>query len=373
MSSAGEASKDEMPGSQAGETAEAARVGHEELGRFLGDTLKAVGCDEASAEAAVRALVGASLRGVDSHGIRLLPHYVKVLEGGRVKGRPQMRFEKRAAAVGALDADHALGHLAGYRAMAEAMTLAEDAGVGAVAVSNSSHFGATGAYSLAAAEAGYLGLSVCNSDSAVLAHSGHDIFHGTNPISFAAPVAGERPYLIDMATSSIPFNRVLQFRAIDKTLPAEVAVDAQGRVTRDPEAASALLPLGGSTYGYKGAALAGMVDVMSAMLSGMRLSHEIPNMIVSDLSEPRRLGQFFLALKPETFLPGEIYAERMAEYLKALRGQRAQAGETVMAAGDREWAVEVARRAKGIPLDDHNWRLFGELAASYSLRALTAF
>ncbi|NIA71764.1 Ldh family oxidoreductase [Pelagibius litoralis] len=342
-----------------------------ELARFLRDALSVAGADAPSTEAAVRALVGASLRGVDSHGVRLLPHYVKVLQGGRVKGRPQLRFEKRAAAVGNLDAGNALGHLAGYRAMEEAMILAEDAGIGAVAVSNSSHFGAAGAYSLAAAEAGYLGLCVCNSDSAVLAHSGRDVFHGTNPISFAAPVAGQRPYLIDMATSSIPFNRVLQFKAIGKTLPPEVTVDNQGRMTQDPAAANALLPLGGSTYGYKGAALAGMVDVMSAMLSGMRLSHEIPNMITSDWSEPRRMGQFFLALKPETFLPGEIYAERMAAYLKALRGESAQSGETVMAAGDREWAVERERSAIGIPLDAHNWQAFGELAQSLRVTPLT--
>ncbi len=348
---------------------EAVRIEEQELARFLGEALSAAGADIPSAEATVRALIGASLRGVDSHGVRLLPHYVKVLQGGRVKGRPQMRFEKRAAAVGNLDAGHALGHLAGYRAMEEAMTLAEEAGIGAVAVSNSSHFGAAGAYSLAAAEAGYLGLSVCNSDAAVLAHSGHSVFHGTNPISFAAPVAGERPYLIDMATSSIPFNRVLQFKAIGKTLPPEVTVDNQGQVTQDPSAADALLPLGGSTYGYKGAALAGMVEVMSAMLSGMRLSHEIPNMIASDWAEPRKMGQFFLALKPETFLPSAVYAERMAEYLKALRGERAQSGEKVMAAGDREWAVERNRCAEGIPLDTHNWQVFNELAESFGVTA----
>ena len=351
---------------------ETARVDHRDLARFLDATLRGAGCDDASAGAVVRALVGASLRGVDSHGIRLLPHYVRVLEGGRVKGSPQMRFEKRAAAVGNLDADHALGHRAGYRAMEEAMKLAETAGVGAVAVSNSSHFGAAGAYSLAAAEAGYLGLSVCNSDSTVLAHSGQDIFHGTNPISFAAPVAGERPYLIDMASSSIPFNRVMQFRAIDKTLPAEVAVDAAGRMTRDPAVACALLPLGGSTYGYKGAALAGMIEVLSAMLTGMRLSHEVPSMMESDWSEPRLLGQFFLALKPETFLPGAVFAERMAEYLAAIRGQAAQPGEKVMAAGDREWAVEAERRARGIPLDEPNWQLFDGLARKFALRPLSA-
>ncbi|WP_420346737.1 Ldh family oxidoreductase [Pelagibius sp.] len=348
------------------------RVAAAALENFVGAVLRAAGADEPSAEAAVRALVGASLRGVDTHGVRLLPHYVKVLEGGRVKGRPQMRFDKRAAAVGMLDADNALGHLAGYRAMEEAVCLAEDAGVGAVSVVNSSHFGAAGAYSLAAAEAGCLGLCVCNSDSGVLAHSGREKFHGTNPISFAAPVAGARPYLLDMATSSIPFNRVLQFRALDRTLPPEVAVDAESQVTRDPEAARALLPLGGSTYGYKGAGLAGMIEVLSAALTGMRLSHEIPNMIESDWAEPRVMGQFFLALKPETFLPKESYEERMTAYLDALRGQRSQAGETVMAAGDREWAVEDERSAGGIPLDAHNWQVFAELADRFSLEPLSA-
>jgi LDH2 family malate/lactate/ureidoglycolate dehydrogenase len=342
-----------------------------ELESFVGAVLQAAGADAPSAEATVRALVGASLRGVDSHGVRLLPHYVKVLQGGRVKGRPEMRFEARAAAVGVLDADNALGAAAGYRAMAEAVKLAETAGVGAVSVTNSSHFGAAGAYALAAAEAGYLGLSVCNSDSAVLAHSGRDKFHGTNPISFAAPVAGARPYLIDMATSSIPFNRVLQFKALDRELPPEVVVDAAGQLTRDPDRAASLLPLGGATYGYKGAALAGMVEVLSAMLTGMRLSHEIPNMIESDWSEPRRLGQFFLALKPEAFLPGEAFAERMAEYLRALREQASLPGEHVMAAGDREWAVERQRSAQGIPLDAHNWQVFTALAGAYGVAALT--
>ena len=360
-----------MPAAAPAESAAPVQVAAGEMERFVGAVLQAAGADAPSAEATVRALVGASLRGVDSHGVRLLPHYVKVLQGGRVKGRPEMRFEARAAAVGVLDAGNALGAAAGYRAMAEAVKLAEVAGVGAVSVTNSSHFGAAGAYALAAAEAGYLGLSVCNSDSAVLAHSGRAKFHGTNPISFAAPVAGARPYLIDMATSSIPFNRVLLFKALGRELPPEVVVDTAGQMTRDPGLAYSLLPLGGGTYGYKGAALAGMVEVLSAMLTGMRLSHEIPDMIESDWSEPRRMGQFFLALKPEAFLPGEAFAERMAEYLRALREQTSQPGERVMAAGDREWAVERQRGAEGIPLDVHNWQVFATLAKECDVAALT--
>ncbi len=354
------------------EPAAAERVAADDLDRFVRAVLAAAGADETSAEATARALVGASLRGVDSHGVRLLPHYAKVLDGGRVKGRPQMRFEKSAAAAGRLDAGHALGTAAGYRAMEEAVKLAEDAGVGAVSVSNSSHFAAAGCYTLAAAEAGYIGLATCNATSAVLAHSGREGFHGTNPLSFAAPVEGERPYLIDMASSSIPVNRILQYRALDKELPAEVVVDDDGRMTQDPHAAKSLLPLGGSGYGYKGAALAGMVEILSAGLSGMCLSHQMAEMFAAPWSEPRCLGQFFLALKPSAFVAEDVFQAQLREYLDTLRGQAALPGERVMAAGDREWAVERERSAQGIPLDAPNWRIFGELAAARGVVPLTA-
>jgi len=348
------------------------RVAAGELERFVGQVLAVAGADGFSVEATVRALVGASLRGVDSHGVRLLPHYVKVLEGGRVKGAPQMHFEQPAAAVGRLDAGHALGTAAGYRAMEEAVKLADSAGVGAVSVINSSHFAAAGCYSLAAAEAGYIGVAVCNATSAVLPHDGRDGFHGTNPISFAAPVDGERPYLLDMATSSIPVNRILQYRALNRELPADVVVDGAGAMTRDPHAAKSLFALGGAGYGYKGAGLAGVVTILSAVLSGMCLDHQMPEMFVPPWSEPRRLGQFFLAMKPSTFIDEERFQSQLSEYLGALRGQPAHPGAQVMAPGDREWAVERQRSTEGIPLDAHNWQIFAELAAKLHLAPLAA-
>ncbi len=366
-----EAPEIDGPDAEAPEPA-SARVDVKDLERFVAAVLVAAGADDFSTTSTVRALVGASLRGVDSHGLRLLPHYLRVLEGGRVKGRPEMRFEQSAAAVGRLDAGHALGTAAGYRAMEEAVKLAESAGIGAVSVSNSSHFAAAGCYSLAAAEAGYIGLAVCNATSAVLPHDGRDGFHGTNPISFAAPVDGARPYLLDMATSSIPVNRILQYRALDRELPADVVVDDTGTMTRDPHAAKSLLSLGGTGYGYKGAGLAGVVTILSGVLSGMCLDHQMPEMFQPPWSEPRRLGQFFLAMKPATFIDERLFQAQLREYLDALRGQPAHPGERVMAPGDREWAVERRRSAEGIPLDAHNWEVFAELGAARGIAPLKA-
>ena len=349
-----------------------ARVAPEELGRFVGAAARAAGADEPSAEAVTRALVGASLRGVDSHGVRLLPHYVKGLKGGRINGSPNMTFTRQAPGAGSLDADDGLGHLAGYRAIGHGIELAEEAGIAAVAVGRSSHFGAAGTYTLEAAEKGYLAIAVCNADDIVLPFDAVEPFYGTNPISFAAPATGERPYLIDMATSAIPWNRVLQYSALGQELPPEVVVDGAARATTSAEQAVSLLPLGGAVYGYKGAALAGLAEVLSAALTGMAFSFAMPDFAGPDFATPRGLGQFYVVIKPGVFRPEAAFAAGMADYLAQLRALPARDGAKVMAPGDREWAVERKRSASGIPLDGPTWQAFARHADELAVPALKA-
>ena len=337
---------------------------------FVAACLEQAGADRPSTEAVSRSLVGASLRGVDSHGIRLLPHYIRALRGGRINGSPKLSYQRLSAGTGRLDADDGFGHLAGYRAIEEGMRLAEENGLGAVTVVNSSHFGAAGSYTLAAAEAGYMAFAISNSDKLVLPFDGVRSFHGTNPFSFAAPVEGQRPFLLDMATSAIPLNRVLQYRAIDRPLPCDVAVDADGHMTTDPAAASALLPVGGADYGYKGAGLAALCEVLSAALTGMGFSHQLLSMAGPDYTTRRHLGHFFLVMKLQAFLDPRLYWLQMSGYLQDLRGQQATAGKHVMAPGDREWAEERDRLASGIPIDHAVQAEFAELAATYGLAPL---
>ncbi|RBI67762.1 Ldh family oxidoreductase [Vreelandella sulfidaeris] len=346
-------------------------VDREDLERFMGAALAVAGADQASAEAVTRALVTASRMGTDSHGLRLLPHYLQALKGGRIKGAPNMVFHQRLAATGFLDADDGLGHLAGYSAMEHAVAMAEEVGMGAVAVGNSSHFGAAGCYALAAAERGYLGMAFCNSDPFVLLHDGAKPFHGTNPIAFAAPVAGEQPYLLDMATSSVPWNRVQQYGAIGRELPDQVAANAAGEVSRVPSEIAALLPLGGSDFGFKGAGLGGMVEVLSSTLSGMQHGFKLLPMGGPDMSTPRGVGHFFLAMKPDAFVEEGTFAKGMADYLADLRAQPASPNARVMAPGDREWRCQAKRDAEGIPLDSANQSAYAEIAEKYQIAPLT--
>lgn len=336
------------------------RVDAAELSLRIADRLRSAGASEESVEATTKALMHASLLGVDSHGARLVVHYSRVLKGGRVNPAPEVTTRRTGAATAVVDGDDALGHLTSYRAAALAVEIARESGIGAVGAVRSSHLGAAGAYARAIAEAGMIGFATTNTDSVVTLFDGAKPFHGTNPLAFAAPVPGEKPWLLDMATSSIPLNRVLLYRSLGKELPAGVAADDKGEPTLDAGAAAMLLPLGGVGYGFKGAGLAGVATLLSSILMGTTLDPDfIPMVGGTDISTPRNMGHFFLAIDPSRFAGAEIFAAGMRAYLDQLRAVPSVEGGKVMAPGDREWRVEEERLRDGIPLDPDTAEFLG--------------
>ena len=313
------------------------------LASFSNAVLGSAGASEASAEAATWAMLHASLHGVDSHGIRLLPWYADCLRNGIAKGGPNVTVEHRRRAAALVNADDGLGHIAMYRAMDEACALARDCGIGMASVINSTHFGAAGAYTLAAADAGFIGFVASNSGAFVVPHGGSKPIHGTSPLSLSAPNPGGDPFLLDMATSSIPWNKVLRFRTEGLELPPGVAVDPSGAFVTDPNQAVALAPVGGADFGYKGAALAGMAEVLGAVLSGMRLSADQDGLALGDT----KVGHFVMAIDPTLFMTMEAFGARLEAYIGNFRSQPG-----TYAAGGPEWERRRNRERDGIPLPD---------------------
>jgi LDH2 family malate/lactate/ureidoglycolate dehydrogenase len=344
----------------------AATASLEALDRFCRDALSAAGANAATTAAATRAMMHGSRLGIDSHGVRLLDHYVAVLTKGRVNPRPEIRIVNALGAVASLDADDGHGALATYTAMDHATGLAERFGIGAVAIRNSSHFGPAGAYALAAAEKGFIGFVFCNSDSFVRLHEGAMRFHGTNPIACAVPTPHSRPWLLDMATSAIPYNRVQLYKSLGMRLPPAVASAADGGDTEQAEHADMLAPLGGE-FGFKGAGLAGLAEILSAVLTGMKLSFDIAPMMGPDVATPRKLGAFVLAIRPEALVDRGTFEDGMRRYVETLRRSPARAGGNVMAPGDREWAEAQRREMAGVPIDPATKQAFEQLAAKFGL------
>ncbi|WP_231501651.1 Ldh family oxidoreductase [Bordetella petrii] len=298
-------------------------------------------------------LVQTSLWGIDSHGIARLPHYLNRLAHGSILARPAVRTVRSGPATAQVHGGQGLGIVVAHRANRLAIEMAREAGVAAVGVSDSSHCGAVGLYSRAAAEAGLVGLAFTHSDAIAAPFGGHAPFLGTNPVSIAFPRQDGPPVWLDMASTAIPWNRVMNARREGHALPPGVALDAHGGDATDPRAARALRPLGGAQQGYKGYGLALMIELLCGPLHGNPYGPHITPMY-EQLAEPRRLGAFFIVLDPQRFAGGAQLAAVVALLAAELA---AQPGRPRMP-GDPEQAAEAARRRDGIPVEPGLWQEF---------------
>ena len=309
--------------------------------------LMKVGVPERDAQCVAESLVQTNLWGIDSHGIARLPHYLNRIRHGSIKAQPNLTGAATGAATAQVAGDQGLGIVVAMRAMAEAMALARTSGIAAVGVADSSHCGAVGLYSRVAARAGMIGMAFTHSDRIAAPHGGHVAFLGTNPISVAFPRgAGNEPVCLDMATTSIPWNRVMNARREGLVLPADVAVDAQGAATQSADGAAALRPLGGLDYGHKGYGLALVVELLCGPLHGNLWGPQIGPMY-TELARPRRIGAFMIALDPMRFAGGPAFAGIVEQMARALA---AEPGAPMMP-GDPELAVQRERLAHGIPVE----------------------
>ncbi len=340
-------------------------VGHKKLRIFMTKALLNAGVRSDVAKYVVDGLVQTSLRGVDSHGVRLLPHYLRGVAGGRINPDPKYRFKKTFASTGLLDADHTFGHAAGMEAVKYAVTLASKAGTGHVAVYNSSHFGAAAYYTLEIARHNMIGMSFTNTDALVKTYGGKKAFLGNNPISVAVPCAGEEPFCLDMATSVVTFNKIRQLREQKVKAPLGVGADKDGNDTVDPEKICMLQPVGG----YKGYGLSLVIEILCSLLTGMAYGPHIPKMFEAPMSEKRRLGQFYIAIRIDAFQEVKAFKKRFSAMIKEIRGYpRLDRRIPIQVAGDPEKKIAAERLKKGIPLTPVEVGNFRALARECGLK-----
>ena len=330
-----------------------------------------LGLTATDAATAADVLVQADLMGVDSHGvsnyIQLL--YVPGLRSGTISARPQIEVVHETPISAVIDGGGGIGLVVGTRAMTTAIEKARAAGIGLVAVRNSRHYGAAGNYARMALAHDMIGFSVTNSDKLVVPTYGRESRIGTNPIGVAVPAGVEPPFLLDMATSTVPLGKIMLARRNGLPLPVGWAADHDGVPTTDPEVAFSalrLLPLGGTPEqgSHKGYGLGVVVDVLSGVLSGAGVA------VGQGLGG--QVGHFFAALRVDLLRPIEAFKAGMDEYLEALRETPAAPGhDRVFYAGLMEHESEVARRRDGIPLHrdvvGYLDRLAGELGLDSKL------
>jgi ureidoglycolate dehydrogenase (NAD+) len=321
-------------------------IGHERVAAWARACLPALDVPAADAAIVAEGLVQTSLWGIDSHGVLRLTHYLDRLQRGSTHAVAPGRIESTGPCTASMDGDNGLGILHCVRAMDTAIGLAHENGLGAVGVRRSSHSGAVGLYARQAAKAGLVGIAFTQANAIVVPFGGRRRFLGTNPIAIAFPRAGDEPLCLDMATSQVAFNRIINARVENRPVPPGLVVDEDGEPTTDPHAAVAITPLGGADYGYKGYGLALMVDLLCGALNGMACSPHITPMYEA-LDTPQDLGHLLIALDPQRFAGGAT----LASTVQAIATELPREPGDVQLPGDPELRSERTRRISGIPFE----------------------
>jgi LDH2 family malate/lactate/ureidoglycolate dehydrogenase len=277
------------------------RVNHLKLTRLVARSFEKLGVPADDAEIAAEVLVASDLRGVDTHGvIRFNPNawYVKWLTEGSMSARPNLRVISESASTALVDGDRGMGMVIGHRAMEMAIRKARESGIGMVGVRNSRHYGMSAYYSMRALPHDMIGIAMTNASRQVVPTFGREAKFGTNPMCFAVPAGKERPFVLDMATTTAAAGKLELAARQGSAIPLGWALDESARVTDDPRTAQQarrLLPLGGTRVGgsHKGYGLAILVEILCGVLTGTVTA-------LNDNQDPR--GHFFAAIASTNFV-----------------------------------------------------------------------
>ena len=321
------------------------RVSKEPLEAWAIACLEKAGVPHDEAKLVGESLVQTSLWGIDSHGVLRLTHYLNRLTIGSIKAASVPVVMRTGPVTAQVHGEDGLGIIHAALAMETAIDMAKEAGVGVVGVGHSSHCGAMGLYTRMAAREHLIGVAFTHSSSIVVPHGGKEKYFGTNPLSIAFPRAGGEPVCLDMATSQVAWNKVLNARIEGHELDAGVAVDARGEPTTDPDRARAAIPLGGPIYGYKGYGLAFMIDLLCGAMNGMTYGPYI-NSMYEELDQTRKIGHLCVAIDPGRFAGASMLESQVDAIVKDLKTR----GE-ILFPGEPELIEQEKRRVTGIPID----------------------
>lgn len=277
-----------------------------DLELLLQEVFKANHTSPVAAASVAHALVQAEAAGQYGHGLRRVVPYVNQLQSGKVDGQALPILSRPRPAAITIDAAHGFAYPAIDLAVQALPATARAQGIAVALIGRSHHAGVAGLAVERLAEERLMAIMVANAPASMAAWGGRKRIFGTNPIAFAAPVADGDPLVVDLALTTVAAGKIVAAQQRGERIPEGWAFDADGNPTTDPEAAlkGHLSPSGGA----KGAALALMVEVLAAGLTGANFSYEASSFFDAD-GAPPSVGQVIIAIDPG---PGNA-AARVAE------------------------------------------------------------
>ncbi|MEO6003696.1 MAG: Ldh family oxidoreductase [Opitutus sp.] len=351
-----------QPSSSSDAAAVTARFSAEALRVFCRQLLVALGVAESHARIVAESLVAANLRGVDSHGIQMIVTYIQQLRAGGINVPASGRVVREDGVCLRYDGENGLGQVVADRCTDHAIRIAKTLGVAVVVTSHSNHFGAGAWWGEKLGRAGFIGIVMSNACPAVAPWQGRTAILGTNPLCVAVPGDGPSSrWLLDMATTTVALGKLTHASHLNQTaIPTSWGfLDAVGRPTSETAAAQrgSPTPIGG----YKGTALAMMVEILCSGLSGGAMTTELP--VYRTGGDPLGISHTFIAIDPVRFLPAGEFEQRMDRLAGLVKASKPADGyDEVLLAGEPEWRCEKIREREGIPVPLKLWSRLVEMA-----------
>jgi L-lactate dehydrogenase len=319
-----------------------------DLNTFGFRLLVAAGMPEDKAQAVADILAEGDLLGHSTHGLQLLPGYLREIESGsmRLEGEPEVIHDAPAALT--WHGRRLPGPWLVLQAMKVATDKARRCGTGTVVIRQSHHIACLAAFHKRATDQGLM-MILASSDAnsaSVAPFGGLDPVFTPNPISAGMPTSGA-PIVTDISTSSTTNGLTGRLHQEGGTLPAEWLIDGHGRPSNDPavlfrEPRGTILPLGGLDSGHKGYGLSLMVEALTGGLAGFGRA---------DPKQGWGATVFLQILDPAAFAGTRDFVRQMDEVARQCRASRpAQPDRPVRLPGEKGLALAEAQRAQGVTL-----------------------
>lgn len=350
---------------------------YQQLFDFSKTIFKKTGCNDEDADIAVRALLAADLRGIDSHGVARLSGYIRLCEAGRTNSNPQIKIIHETPSTAVVDGHGGFGLVVAQFAMNIAIKKAIKLGTGWVSVQNSNHFGIAAHHAMLALQNEMIGIAMTNASAFVAPTFSVERLLGTNPICVAIPAGEEPPFVADFSTTTAANGKLEILQRKNQKAPVGWLQDKEGNNSTDPDElknGGALLPLGGDKEhgSHKGYALGAIVDIFSGILSGANYGPWVPPFPayakLPDEQPGKGIGHFFGAMRIDAFRPADEFKMHMDKWIKKFRSAKTMKGqEKVLIHGDIEREMEEVRKKNGIPLHEKVVTDLEELGKKYEI------
>jgi len=336
------------------------RLPFDEVHAQLAAALRNLGFTEPRASLSARLFAETTRDGVYSHGVNRFQRFVAMIRNGSVDPAAEPRVVSHFGALERWDGARGPGNLNAHAAMARAIALSREQGIGCVALANTNHWMRGGTYGWQAADAGAIGICWTNTMPNVPPWGGLDAAIGNNPLVIAVPRAAGN-VVLDIAMSQFSYGALESYSKRGEPLPVDGGFDAEGKLTRDPaaiEATQRLLPIG---Y-WKGSGLAVMLDLIAAMLAAGNATHQI----AADPLRESNLSQVFVAMQPAALGDDALVAQIPDAIVASLhRSKPAHPDRPVRYPGENALCLREENMRLGLPIDPAVWSAICALAANH--------